>query len=150
MRRRLRGLGTRGLCGGHTWEGRGGLLRLAHNVVCRLLAHDTLVHGRLLALPNQILRLGRVVLEGALAQLDGLVGVLRSELTDLLRLLADDLGGVVQVGVNELLVGDVDERGEVGDGGEEESKAPGGSDLDEEVRDEGGEEGLGEGQSDCG
>ena len=64
------------------------------------------------------------------------------EVANLLGLLADDLAGVVQVVVDELLVGDVGERGEVDDGGEEEGQAPGWGDLDEEVGQEGGGEGL--------
>jgi hypothetical protein len=44
--------------------------------------------------------------------------------------------------VNEILVLDVDQRSEVDNKGGEEKQAPLGSDLDEEVADEGGEEGL--------
>ena len=44
--------------------------------------------------------------------------------------------------VDELLVLDVDEWGEEGGGGEEQCQAPGWGDLDQEVRDEGCQEGL--------
>jgi len=82
-------------------------------------------------------------LRGRLAgSLHGLVGVLGGDFTELLGLLVGDLGGVVEVGVNELLVGDVDQRSEVDDAGGDEKQAPLGSDLDEEVADEGSEGGL--------
>lgn len=64
------------------------------------------------------------------------------EVAHLLGLLADDFGGVVEVLVDELFVGDVDEWDEVGEGGEEKSQAPSRGDFDEEVGDEGGCEGL--------
>ena len=65
-----------------------------------------------------------------------------SNLAELSGLLAGNVGGVVQVLVNEILVLDVDQRSEVDNKGGEEKQAPLGSDLDEEVADEGGEEGL--------
>jgi len=68
--------------------------------------------------------------------------VVGGEVTDLLRLLGDDLAGVVDVVVDEVLVGDVDERGEVDDSGEDEGESPGWRDLDEEVGQERSEEGL--------
>ena len=53
----------------------------------------------------------------------------------------DDLGGVGQVGVDDLLVVDVDERAQVGQRGSDERQTPEGDDLDQPV----GEEGSGAG-----
>ena len=50
----------------------------------------------------------------------------------------DDLGRVGQVGVNELLVVDVDQRAKVGQRGSDEGQAPEGDDLDQPVGEEGG------------
>lgn len=49
---------------------------------------------------------------------------------------------MLKLGINHLLVLDVDERSEIGDGGSDQSQAPEGNELDEEVRDQGREEGL--------
>jgi hypothetical protein len=49
---------------------------------------------------------------------------------------------VLKLGVDELLVGGVDERGEKDDSGGDHGQAPVGDDLDEVVRDKGGESGL--------
>ena len=50
--------------------------------------------------------------------------------------------GVGEMPIDELTVLDVDERGEVGDGGEEESESPWWRNLDEEVGDYACREGL--------
>lgn len=68
--------------------------------------------------------------------------MLPGQLADLLGLLRDELAGVVEVVVDEVLVLDVEEWGEVGEGREEEGQAPGGRDFDEEVGQEGCCEGL--------
>jgi hypothetical protein len=119
------------LLNGSTWELLGGGL-----------ADVALVDGGLLGTTNVFLSEAHV-LRGRLAgSLHGLVGVLGGDFAELLGLLVGDLGGVVEVGVNELLVGDVDQRSEVDDAGGNEKKAPLGSDLDEEVADDGSEGGL--------
>lgn len=61
---------------------------------------------------------------------------------ELSRLGADNLAGMLELGVDELLVGGVDERGEEDDGGGDDGQAPVGNNLDEVVRDEGSEGGL--------
>jgi hypothetical protein len=107
-----------------------------------VLANVALVDGGLLGASNVLLSEADV-LRGRLAgSLHGLVGVLGGDLAELLGLLVGDLGGVVKVRVNELLVGNVDQRSEVDDAGRDENQAPLGSDLDEEVADEGSEESL--------
>lgn len=68
--------------------------------------------------------------------------MLGGEVAQLLGLGVGDVGCVVEVLVDQVLVLDVDERSEVDDDGGEEEEAPLGSDLDEEVADEGDEEGL--------
>ena len=68
--------------------------------------------------------------------------MLGRQVTDLRGLLADDVLSIGDVGVDELAVLDVDEWGEVGDGGEEEGEAPRWCDFDEEVADECCREGL--------
>lgn len=65
------------------------------------------------------------------------------EVGDLVCLLVEEVFAVGDLMVDELLVGDVDEGHEKGEGGEEEGEAPGGGDFDEEVGEEGGEEDLG-------
>jgi hypothetical protein len=74
--------------------------------------------------------------------LGGLLGVLLGNRAELGRLSANNLAGVLELGVNELLVGGVDERGEEDDRGGDDSQAPVGDDLDEVVRDESSEGGL--------
>ena len=64
------------------------------------------------------------------------------ELLDLFGLLVDDGGDIVQVGIDELLVGLVDERRDKQDGSREEAEAPEWDNLDQVVGDEGSEEGL--------
>ena len=126
-------LGRRGvaLLNGSTGERFGGVL-----------ADVALVDGGLLGTTDVFLSEAHV-LRGRLAgSLHGLVGVLGGDFAELLSLLVGDLGGVVKVGVNKLLVGDVDQRSEVDDAGGDEKQAPLGSDLDEEVADEGSEGGL--------
>ena len=55
---------------------------------------------------------------------------------DLLRLLGDDPAGILEMAVNEFLVGDVDEWEKVDDAGAEECHAPHGEELDEVVGEE--------------
>lgn len=112
-----------------------------------LLAHVTLVDGGLLGAAHRFLGFGDIALGGARGRLIGPVAVVSGQIADLRGLLGDDLLGVGDVVVDEVLVGDVDERGEVDDGGGDESQAPVWGDLDEEVGEEGGEEGLRRSQS---
>lgn len=64
------------------------------------------------------------------------------ELLDLISLLVDNVGGIGDVVVDELLVGLVDERCKEEDGGGDEGKTPQWDDLDQVVRGEGTKEGL--------
>jgi len=114
----------------------------ARKLLGGVLADVALVDGGLLGTTNVFLSEAHV-LRGRLAgSLHGLVGVLGGDFAELLGLLVGDLGGVVEVRVNELLVGDVDQRSEVDNAGGDEKQAPLGSDLDEEVADDGSEGGL--------
>lgn len=132
-------------------SGRGGVLHgrgvalldgSAGSLVGSLLGYVSLVDGGLLGATNVFLSEADV-LRGRLAgSLHGLVGVLGGDFTELLGLLVGNLGGVVEVGVDELLVGYVDQRSKVDDAGGDEEQAPLGSDLDEEVADKSSEEGL--------
>lgn len=64
------------------------------------------------------------------------------ELLDLLGLGVDDVGCVLDVVVDELLVRLVDERGEEDDRGTDQGEAPEWDDLDEVVGEESANEGL--------
>ena len=146
----VRGNGRAGLING---SGRGsGILRRGGGVVLLngstgelrggVLADVALVDGGLLGAPNVLLSEANV-LRGRLAgSLHSLVGVLGGDFAELLGLLVGNLGGIVEVRVDELLVGYVDQRSEVDDAGRDEDKAPLGSDLDKEVADESSEESL--------
>ena len=140
------GLLNRGGRGSVILDGRGRGVALLNGSTRELLggvlADVALVDGGLLGATNVFLSEAHV-LRGRLAgSLHGLVGVLGGDFTELLGLLVGDLGGVVKVRVNELLVGNVDQRSEVDNAGGDEKQAPLGSDLDEEVADDGSEGGL--------
>lgn len=91
---------------------------------------------------NQRLGLGSVVTHILLGDLGGLLGVLLRDGAELGSLGVDDLAGMLELAVNELLVGGVDERGEEDDGCGNHGKTPVGNDLDQVVRDEGTESRL--------
>lgn len=140
-------LGGSGGSGGVKLERGSGVVLLdgsTGSLVGGLLADVALVHGRLLGTTHVLLGHGDVLGSGGRGGLEGLVGVLGGDLAELLSLLVGDVGGVVKLGVNHILVLDVDQGSEVEDDGGEESQAPQGSDLDEEVANESGEEGLGD------
>ena len=84
------------------------------------------------------LSLGGVVPSILLHARRGTVGVVVGHILHLACLGVDDLGGVGQVGVDELLVVDVDQRAKVGQRGSDEGQAPEGDDLDQPVGEEGG------------
>jgi len=65
-----------------------------------------------------------------------------SELLDLLGLGVDDVGCVLDVVVDELLIRLVDERGEEDDRGGDQGEAPEWNDLDQVVGEESANEGL--------
>lgn len=146
-RRRLGGLlnrsgGSAGLLGGGS-IGVALLNGRAGGLLGSLLAHVALVHSGLLGTTHVLLGHGNVLRSSGGGGLESLVGVLSGNLAELRGLLVGELGGVVEVAVDQFLVLDVDQRSEVDDAGGEEQETPLGSDLDEEVADEGGEESLG-------
>lgn len=79
---------------------------------------------------------------GVSCELSGVRGLFSGDGADLLGLLVDQVASVVELGINNLAIVDVDKRDSVDEGGGQKSKTPLGHDLDEEVRDEGNEEGL--------
>ena len=93
-------------------------------------------------LVDRLLCLSSVLLGVALDGLGGVSGMLVGKALDLRCLLAGDLAALLELGIDDLLVLDVDERGKVGNKGGDQGQAPEGDKLDEEVRDEGSEEGL--------
>jgi hypothetical protein len=114
----------------------------AGELLSGLLADVSLVDGGLLGAIKLLLGQADVLRGDGAGSFHGLVGVLGGDFAELLSLLVGDLSGVVEVGVDELLVGDVDQRSEVDDAGGDEEQAPLGSDLDEEVADQSSEESL--------
>ena len=91
---------------------------------------------RILALADHVLSLGSVVTDVLLGDLGGLGSVLAGNAAQLLGLRVNHIRGLLQVVVNQLLVGGVNERGKEGDGGCDESQAPVGNNLDQVVREE--------------
>jgi len=61
---------------------------------------------------------------------------------DLLSLLVGNVVALLQLGVDDVLVLDVDQRAEEGDDGRDQGQAPERDKLDQEVGQEGCEEGL--------
>jgi hypothetical protein len=98
--------------------------------------------GASTVLVDGVLSLGSVLLGKTLDGLGGVSGVLIRETLDLSGLLASDLTALLKLSVDDLLVLNVDERSEVGDKGGDQGQAPERNNLDEEVRDQGSEEGL--------
>jgi hypothetical protein len=93
-------------------------------------------------LSNQLRSLVRIVASVGLDSLESLPSVLACESLDLLGLLANDLAGVLDLGIDELLVHDIDKWSEVDDTGGKKSHAPHGKKLDQVVGEEGCSEGL--------
>jgi hypothetical protein len=91
---------------------------------------------------DRVLCLGGVSLGVALDSLRGVSGVLGTEVLDLCRLLVGNVVALLKLGVNDLLVLDVDERTQVGNNGGDERQAPQRDELDEEVGDERSKESL--------
>lgn len=118
------------------------LNRHARSLVGGLLAYVALVDGGFLGTTDHLLGLGDVLAGSGAGSLECPVAVLGGEVAQLLGLGVGDVGRVIEVLVDQVLVLDVDEGSEVDDDGGEEEQTPLGSDLDEEVADEGDEEGL--------
>jgi hypothetical protein len=98
--------------------------------------------GASTVLVDGVLSLGSVLLGKTLNSLGSVSSVLVGEALDLSSLLASDLSTLLELSIDNLLVLDVNERSEVGDKGGDQSQAPERNKLDEEVRDQGSEEGL--------
>ena len=91
---------------------------------------------------NQLLGLGRVVPNVLLCGLGGTGSMVACELLHLLGLLVDDVGGILEVVVDELLVSLVDERRQEENGGRDERHAPEWHNLDQVVGEESCNAGL--------
>ena len=109
--------------------------RLARRLGLRLLSLGT---GTM----DQALSLGGVVAQVLLGQVGGLLRVLLGGRAELSSLRVDKIAGLLELVVDELLVGGVDERGEEDDGGANHGQAPVRDDLDQVEREEGGESDL--------
>lgn len=80
-------------------------------------------------LVDGLLGLGGVLLGKSLDGLGCVGSLLAGEIPDLSSLLAGERPALFELGVNDFLVLNVDERAEVGDDGSNESKAPHGDKL---------------------
>lgn len=85
---------------------------------------------------DHLLGLGGVVTGVLLGDLSGIGSVLAGNAAQLLGLRVDHIRSVLQVVVDKLLVGGVDERSKECDGRGNESKSPVGNNLDQVVRQE--------------
>jgi hypothetical protein len=126
----------------------GSLVDLRSEIMARsggevlLLDLDLWRGGASAVLVDGLLCLGSVLLSVALYGLGSISSVLVGETLDLRSLLASDLAALLELGINNLLVLDVDEGSEVGDESRDQGQAPERDELDEEVGDQGSEEGL--------
>lgn len=100
--------------------------------------------GRGRAATDHVLDLASVVTGVLLAKSSKLISLLLSGVADLSSLSVDDFGGVLEVLIDELLVGSVDEGNKESNGGAKDGKTPVGNKLDKEVGDEGRKTGLGQ------
>ncbi len=91
---------------------------------------------------DQGLGLGGVVTHVLLGDQSGLLGVLLGDRANLGSLVVDHIVGLLEVVVDELLVGGVDQRNSEGERGAEQCETPVGNDLDEVVREEGTDSSL--------
>jgi hypothetical protein len=94
------------------------------------------------AATDHLLSLGSIVSGELLCALGGSCGVVAGQLLDLLRLCVDQIGGILEVVVDELLIRLVDERGEEEDGGGDKCETPEWDNLDQIVGQECSDEGL--------
>ena len=91
---------------------------------------------------DQGLGLGGIVTHVLLGEQSGLLGVLLGDGAQLGGLVVDHIVGLLEVVVDELLVGGVDQRNGEGESGAEQCETPVGNDLDEVVREEGTDSSL--------
>lgn len=78
-------------------RGARGALQGVLGLVRGLAAHDALLNSLLLRLPQRLLSLGRVLIEGLAGDFLSLTEMLGGEVTGLLRLLAEDVAGTLKV-----------------------------------------------------
>jgi hypothetical protein len=83
---------------------------------------------------NSLLSLVGIILGQALNRVCSVGSVLAGKILDLLSLSIDQVVALLKLSINDLLVLDVDEGSEVGDGGSNQGQAPERDKLDEEVR----------------
>lgn len=105
-------------------------------------AHGDRSHGIGGDAAEELLGLGGVVAHVLLGQLSGLGRVLASNGAELASLLANNVGSILDLRVDELLVGAVDEGDEEEGAGGSQGKTPERHDLDEVVGEESTDEGL--------
>jgi hypothetical protein len=98
--------------------------------------------GASAVLADRLLGLGGVLLGEALNGLGSVTSVLVGEALELGSLLVGNVVTLLELGVNDLLVLEVDKRTKVGDDGCDQGQSPERNELDEEVRDQGSKEGL--------
>lgn len=98
--------------------------------------------GRSRAATDHVLDLAGVVASVLLTEGGKLIGLLLGGVADLGGLGVDGIGSGLEVLIDELLVGSVDEGNEEGESGAEDGKAPVGNELDEEVGEESSNAGL--------
>lgn len=91
---------------------------------------------RLTSTLDQGLGLSGIIANILLGELGGLLRLLLGNSADLRGLGIDDVAGLLELLVDELLVGGVDKGRKEDDGGGNQCKAPGGDDLDKIVREE--------------
>lgn len=104
-----------------------------------LLLHGVGLLGRsrrASAAPKHLLDLASVVTSVLLSERGDLLGLLLGDLTDLSSLGVNDIGGILKMLVNQLLVGDVDQGKDESEQGAHNSKAPVGNELGKMVRQE--------------
>lgn len=92
---------------------------------------------------QNLLDLFSIVSSILLADGGEMVGLLLSSISNLGSLGIDGIGSSLELLVNKLLVGGVDQGGEEGDGGSDDGKNPVGEHLDQEAGDEGSDTSLG-------
>lgn len=146
------GGGDGGLLGGHVGDvelgllglvgGGDGELGLDRGGSGGLLGGDGRLGSTAGAGADELLDLGGVVAGVLLAEGGGVAGVLLGNGAGLGGLGVDDVGGVLEVLVDELLVGDVDEGQGEGEGGANQGETPVRDQLGKVVADEGSNGGL--------
>lgn len=134
-------LGRVGRRNGLVSRRRGKLRLLGRESRVGVLRHVDLLARRSLAL-EEILDFAAVIANVLLADVGNLLHLLRSNALDLGSLVVDELGSVVELLVDELLVGSVDQRHNKGNSGTNEGKTPDGNELYKVVRDESSDESL--------